>query len=250
MLIPLENVLSQYGSVPTGVIHVGAHQAQEIEWYTEAGIEHVVWVEANPELIPALREIAEPYGHKVIEACCAATGGDEITFHIAEADNFSNKGQSSSVLELGYHKIAHPEVSYVKDIIVTTRTLDDITAELLAEQWPGFNGPILIESDTQGFDLEVLRGGIETLKRADITYLEVNVDYVYEQCGLLSEVDPFLNEHGFECMDILLAGCQMRDCSDRGNRWTSWGDAGFIRTANPRPLSETRPDLWASWYPS
>lgn len=248
MLISLDEILRAYGKKPTGLIHCGGHLGQEAPSYVAAGIEHVVWIEANPALIKPLRSRVEPLGHRVIEAVLDSVDGVERTFHLAEADNGSNRGMSSSLLELGYHKQAHPEVSYHGEIQVVTTTLDLIINRLEEEEWPGFNGSLMIESDTQGMDLDIFRGGTDALSLAEIVYLEVNIDFVYENNGRLCDLDPFMNEHGFECMKVLLAGCQKRDCSDLGNRWCAWGDAAYVKVADPRPASATFPSLWSSWY--
>lgn len=37
-----------------GVIHVGAHEAEELEGYVEQGIQRVLWVEANCDRYDAI----------------------------------------------------------------------------------------------------------------------------------------------------------------------------------------------------
>ena len=49
MLINLDTIVSKYGS-PKGVIHMGAHLAEELEDYQRHNIKDVIWIEANPYL--------------------------------------------------------------------------------------------------------------------------------------------------------------------------------------------------------
>src|SRR5262249_5778065 len=70
--------------------------------------------------------------------------------------------------------------------------LDEIVAQ---EHLPG---PDLIKLDVQGFELEVLRGGTRTLKRARWVLSEVSFRPFYEGQVLFSELAAFLATHGFE----------------------------------------------------
>jgi hypothetical protein len=79
--------------------------------------------------------------------------------------------------------------------------------------------------------------------------LEINVDELYRGCGRFPDLDAFLFDAGFEVEDVVLNGCQMRDCADGGNRWVGWGDIVARRVPNPRRFADIYPELWGSWYP-
>jgi hypothetical protein len=51
MLLALPDLIERYRMRITGVVHVGAHTGQEVEAYEACGIEHVLWIEADPELM-------------------------------------------------------------------------------------------------------------------------------------------------------------------------------------------------------
>src|ERR1043165_5886428 len=120
MLIPFETLRKRFNVRPTGVLHVGANVGEEAEAYHHGGIKTVVWIEGNPDLLPALRENLAEYPHNYIFNFLA---GDENRRAILHVSN--NAGQSSSVLELGTHKIAHPEVHYTHDVEVPMYRLDE-----------------------------------------------------------------------------------------------------------------------------
>lgn len=64
--------------------------------------------------------------------------------------------------------------------------------------------PVLIlKMDVQGFELEVLRGGIETLKRTHIVIVEINNHDGYKNAPTYYEIDDFLRQNGFVLQDLL-----------------------------------------------
>ena len=54
---------------PVGVLHVGAHEAEELDDYMACGWMPVIWVEANPNRAAQLRSAFVEYSsNEVIEA--------------------------------------------------------------------------------------------------------------------------------------------------------------------------------------
>ena len=70
--------------------------------------------------------------------------------------------------------------------------------------------------DIQGVELSALRSAGHFIDSADAIYSEVNTEEVYKKCGLLSEMDYFLEEKGFVR--------KLTTMTDKG-----WGDALWIR---------------------
>ena len=70
----------------------------------------------------------------------------------------------------------------------------------------------------KGKELDALKSMGNYIQYIDYIYTEVNTEKVYENCGLLSEIDTFLLEKGFKRIV-----CQMW-----GN--CGWGDAFYMRT--------------------
>lgn len=222
MLIPLSDVIDHYGLAIRGVIHAGAHLGQEAEIYRACGIDEVLWIEANPATIDELRANVEPFGHHVASACLGATTGEIVVFNVADTPSGANRGMSSSVLPLGTHLERHPNVRYVTQIELKTRTLDDVVAEHSA------TGSNLLVLDVQGYELHVLRGGAEMLLHTDCIYSEINLDELYQGGALVQDLDGFLVERGFARVETRLYGSQHRDERD-GERWFGWGDAVWVR---------------------
>lgn len=187
MLIPFKDIVRKYGK-PKGILHIGANIGEEADAYYNAGVKTVCWIEANPELLPTLRANVDKYGHKVIPACVGDMEGFEVVFHVS-----NNAGQSSSFLELGTHKTQHPEVHYVKDIVMKTRRLDQMSC------WGGYD---FIALDIQGAELKALKGLGDYLKDFKYVYAEVNRKHVYKDCALLPEMDAYLKGFGFKRVAI------------------------------------------------
>lgn len=205
MLIPLEWLNEEFGLEITGIVHAGAHLGEEAETYSKF-TDAVLWIEGNPDLIPALRRAVAPYHHDVICALVGAEAG-EVTF------NVSNNGQSSSVLELGTHREKHPEVHYVETKTLPMRTIDDI----VVRNWA--LGSNFLALDLQGYELEALQGAERFLQGARYVYSEVNVDELYVGCARLADLNDFLEERGFTCVALNMAGD------------TGWGDGFWMKDA-------------------
>lgn len=76
-------------------------------------------------------------------------------------------------------------------------TLDAVVAEKRA------GGPYLLKLDVQGAELEVLRGGEETLKKTEYVILETSLFAAYDNVPLLHDVIAFMAARGFVSYDIL-----------------------------------------------
>jgi FkbM family methyltransferase len=206
MLIPFKNIkaiLLSHNIKVKGVLHIGAHECEELTQYIAEGIpkENVDWVEANPELVERMAS----RGITVHQAAISDTV-NTIPFHI------TNNGQSSSILEFGTHAASYPWCKVIKTIEVTTEPLSVLINRT--------NIPIHERNfwnlDIQGVELNALKSAGEYIKYADAIYTEVNTEQVYKGCNLLSELDAFLAVEGFKREAISM--------TDKG-----WGDALFIR---------------------
>lgn len=201
MLISMASIMKNYTPSINGVLHVGAHLAEESKDYKRAGVKHVVWVEANERLFRQLRRTV-PSTDLVINAVVGAEDGKQVTFHTA------NNSQSSSILELGTHRTAHPEVEYVDSETLTMRRLDS-----LYDEYP-IGSPNFMNLDIQGAELEALKGLGSHLDEFDYIYSEVNKEELYVGCCLISDLDDYLTD--FKRVET---------------SWTpfGWGDAFYVR---------------------
>jgi FkbM family methyltransferase len=107
--------------------------------------------------------------------------------------NVSENSSSSSLLGIAAaHVQSAPESAYVGVEDVRVTRLDDVATALLRPE-----DRVAIKVDTQGYELEVLRGGQETLGRAALVDCEVSLLPLYDSAPLLEDVVGFLRERGF-----------------------------------------------------
>lgn len=206
MLIDFRTLFPQYNIKPTGILHVGANIGEEAPVYHELGIQKVIWVEANPDLFPKLMENITKYPNPVAYNFAAGDENKPITLHIS-----NNGSQSSSVLELGTHKIAHPDVHYIEDKEVSMYRIDHALGNGEIE------GCDFLNIDVQGFELNVLQGMGGLLSQFHWVYLEVNKESLYVGCALVNQIDDYLEQFNFERVETKWCGN------------TGWGDAIFCK---------------------
>jgi FkbM family methyltransferase len=72
-------------------------------------------------------------------------------------------------------------------------------------------GPYLVKVDTQGFELEVLRGASRILSETEAVILEVSFFRFFTSNPIFSEVVGFMAERGFELYDLLGASVRPLD---------------------------------------
>jgi FkbM family methyltransferase len=205
MLISIPELISRWAVKPQGVLHVGAHMAEESKSYNAHNWGHVYWVEAQPDLAFALAENLDPKTNTVIQAVAWSESGITLNFNIA------SNGQSSSILELGTHAESYPEITYINRIKVQTSRLDEVLPE---EVFCDF-----LTLDVQGSELEVLIGLGQYIKQFKWIYTEINLEEVYKGCATSKELDSFLSNFGF-------LRVQTRWVAYKG-----WGDALYIHSS-------------------
>ena len=91
MLFPIKVLFTDFSIKPNGVLHVGAHEAEELDDYVKFNWGHVIWVEAQPDLAKKLRTRLNPKYHTVIQEVAWSRSGEKLIFNIA------SNGQSSSL---------------------------------------------------------------------------------------------------------------------------------------------------------
>jgi len=185
---------------PRAVLHVGAHECEELGLYNSRGLQ-AHWVEAQPRLVQLMRD----RGVHVIQAAVAETAGTYVPFYV------TNNSQSSSMLPLKTHAQEHPHVHVTTTIVVQTRRLDEImdTEHIGADV-------NFANLDIQGVELEALKSLGDKIAQFDFIYSEVNERELYAGCALLPEMDAWLASKGFER--------NVMNMTQHG-----WGDALYVR---------------------
>lgn len=208
MLIKQETVIAALAAANIhckGVLHVGAHECEELGFYQRLGIakENCVWLDAVQSKVNQATARGIP---NVFKAVVTDKDDDTVTFRL------TNNVQSSSVLEFGTHAKHHPHVHFVSETQETTVTLDTFfqRQQLDPSQYDFWN------FDIQGAEMLALKGAPKALRHAKALYLEVNTEEVYKGCAKMDELDAFLGSLGFKRV--------ITDITQFG-----WGDALYVR---------------------
>jgi FkbM family methyltransferase len=201
MLIPLHEIVRKYNINFKGILHVGAHECEELTDYEKyIPRNKILWVDALPGKVQFCKD---KYPGVLIENAVVSDVIETVRF------NVSNNGQSSSMLNFGLHSHYHPQVHYITCFDAETKLLKDILPKYDID----YN---FLNFDIQGAELKALKGMEEYLPKVDYLYTEVNCDYVYEKCGLVSELDDYLKQFGLVRVETKWTECK-------------WGDAFYIR---------------------
>ena len=207
MLIPLELLVQRFNLNIAGILHIGAHECEELNSYLKVGIknENIYWIEAMEDKVNLMKKEKKV---QIYQALIDIEDDKEVKF------NITNNGQSSSILEFGSHKAHHPHVKMVDSKQLKTTRLDTFIKK----------NKIPIEKlnfmtiDIQGKELDALKSMNNYIQYVQYIFTEVNTEEVYKNCPLLTEIDEYLKEKGFARV-----ACKMWP----GN--CGWGDAFYIR---------------------
>jgi len=106
----------------------------------------------------------------------------------------NNDGASSSILPFGRVQELYPEISYVGEIGVTSKTLPTFLSQQKIEV-KDYDALVL---DTQGAELLILKGAGDLLRNFRFIQTEAADFESYAGCCRLSEIDSFLLPRGFQ----------------------------------------------------
>jgi FkbM family methyltransferase len=171
------------------LVHVGANEGQERELYATFDL-NVHWIEPIPEVFEQLRAALQSFPkQKAYKALILDRDGNARILHVA-----SNNGASSSIFDLGEHRQLWPEISFTHDISVESTTLTSLVRKQSINL--GKNAALIL--DTQGSELLVLEGAMDLLPRFKYVKTEVADFDSYFGCCKLSDLLPFMKQHGFQ----------------------------------------------------
>jgi len=205
MLIPFDSLTHKYRFQPKGVLHIGANVGEERHAYHNMRVDRVIWIEANQEIFKRLEVNLVHYPNQhALNYCIGDEEGKDVVFNVS-----NNGSQSSSILELGTHKLVHPEVKYINKISMKMKRVDKIDYD--------FSGLDFLNIDLQGAELMALEGMGDLLDQFYFAYLEINERELYKGCPLLPELNRFMKDKGFMFKEKQMAGN------------TFWGDGFWMR---------------------
>ncbi|WP_309379964.1 FkbM family methyltransferase [Cerasicoccus frondis] len=177
--------LRDLGWRPGCCIDVGAYEGKWAEFFVGCFPDsHVLMVEGQPgmsaQIDKVVAEHPDHFGYEI--ALLGAEDGAEVVFHEMKT--------GSSVFE--------ENSSVARNSVKRSLT----TLDTLLERHPDFQQAQCLKLDTQGYELEVLRGAARLLRQVEVVLMEVSLVAVNQNAPLLAEVVAFMDERGFKVFDF------------------------------------------------
>lgn len=173
--------LAQRGFQATTIVDVGAFEGA---WSRLARriwpAANLVMVEANRAKEGVLIDLARELKAAFYCELLGAEHGRTVQFHVMDEGSSVMGERSPLARTVEQRQLA---------------TLDSLLADMEA--------PGLLKIDTQGYELEVLRGAVSTLSRFGAVLLEISLIEINEGAPLLHDVIAFMKARSFVAYDVL-----------------------------------------------
>lgn len=175
--------LKEKGFTPQTILDCGAYQGEWTNMAKEVFPDaNVLMIEAQPEKRVFLEQIKA--NHKFVDYIITALGpenGEGLPFYFMETGSSFLEEQSDMPRKI---------------INLPMRTVDSLMKE------KGISEVSLLKLDVQGYELEVLKGAIDTLSKIAVIFMEVSFLPYNKSAPLFREVVCFMADQGFLVYDI------------------------------------------------
>ena len=203
---------------PRGVIHVGAHQGQEVERYLESGYNNVLLVEANPEWSAYLTETfaGRPNIRVIGGAIVDFNGSVNLQIHTSR----QGSTEPASVLPLKKFKEIVKTLHTPQVVRVRAYMLDTLF-ERFELDLADYN---FLNIDVQGAEHLAFQGGAHVLAAMDAVLTEVNLVELYADGARKEDIDRLLTGYEFARLDSVY-----HELYDEKSRFPAWGETLFVK---------------------
>ena len=173
------------------IFDVGANEGQYRDYLRdEVGFDGlIISFEPNPECVKKLRARAEHDNKWVVFGHALGASIGTLEFNIMKSSQFSSFLIPDNARFFGAHNVIS------ESIPVEVRTVNEIYGSLISEFQ--FSRPFL-KLDTQGFDLEVVKGARDVISHFIAIQSEVSNVSIYQGISSMSDTLKFFDAEGFE----------------------------------------------------
>lgn len=205
---------------------VGAanHQLTD-DWISVPNTEFFIHMfEPDPNAAAKLREIQTiTRVNNVIHECALGSKEGNLRFHLCKKREVSSAMVPNRNLLNQFPESNRFDVEQI--IHVPALTMDTALAGTQID---------FLKVDVQGFELEVLRGAMNTLKTVLAVEVEVEFEEMYKDQPLFGEVDFFLKQHGFVFWDFRTIYRYDRRVYPKPSGQALAADAVYLKTPGPK----------------
>jgi len=203
-LLNLEILKYKFNLEIKNIAHVGAHNGKEVEVYKKLFTDSEIHLfEPNKSSFKKLESKFSNSNNIYLYNFALGNTNEEKTLNISS--NFPN---TSSILEPHLHKVYYPEINFDDNEVVSLKKFDSLLIDNIN----------FMSIDTQGYELEVLKGANEYLNLIDYLIVEINRKYLYKNSPLVKDIDLYLKPFGF-----------IRAVTSYWGKECVWGDGFYIK---------------------
>ena len=206
-MLNLRTLKTDFNLQVTNIAHIGAHNGKEVQVYKKLFPHSKIYLfEPNKSSFQKLKYKFNNESN--VELYNLALGSSNQQKILITSTDFPN---TSSLLEPKLHKDYYPEVIFDKKEAVELRKFDSLDLKNIN----------LMSIDTQGYELEVLKGAAENLANIDYLIVEINRELLYENSPLEGDIDKYLRTHNF-----------IRVVTSYWGKECVWGDGFYMKKNN------------------
>lgn len=174
--------LKKLGFSPTNVLDIGAYEGKWALEFSKLFPEaNILMIEGQEQKSNQLLEISKKIKNSSVKIALLGAEKKAIEFNIYET--------ASSIFKEDNNPTTITET-------IELQLLDDIIANST------FKKCDFIKLDTQGAELEILKGGSLALSHAEVVLMEVSMLGIYKNAPLVDEVIQFMKSKNFVLYDI------------------------------------------------
>ncbi len=230
-----------FSKAPLGFIDIGARGGIHETVNALAPFVSVLGFEPDPEecalMVARIEKHGSPYAAVNLEPVGLAGYNGTATLHRISVPTNDSLRIPNAELVARYNMVKWERIG---ELSVPVSMLDDV---VFGSQQGNEHTGEMIKIDTQGTELEILKGGQKTLSERTVALIaEVSFAELYEGQGFFSEVEQYLRGLGFSFYGF--DTFRLRSCNrmDRSREWSRerafQADAIFFK--DPLPGSPTR----------
>ncbi len=201
-----KELMKIYNVKPPGILHVGAHYAEENAEYPEIGLQglgEIFWVEAQSELAKLITQKLVLTKNRIINAVV----WDQID--IKFAFDITSKIILSSLFDFETNTEKYPDI-----IVTEKRKVRTLKLDLFLKNKIFFQRVVL---DIQKVKLQALKRLNFFISQVNRIFTEVSKSQLYKNSSLVGDMDTFL-----ETLDFIQVFTEW-------NRRAGWDDAPYVR---------------------
>jgi FkbM family methyltransferase len=192
--------IKRHTSIPADSIIIdvgGFNGATSLYFASEFKGLNVYCIEPNARMWPCLDKVAATHKEIIVRKIALGRSKGEAVLHVTKND------VSSSLNEISIQELERTPAEFQAKLKEEGKA--QVQVSTLDDEFRDAPQAFLIKLDTQGTELEILNGGLETLKRTKFVLTEMDNHQLYKNTCQYYEVDEFLRRHSFRLVDIVVA---------------------------------------------